>query len=94
MMADKGFILFDKCAAKCVHSCPQEKRCTFLLEGTVKYRHLVHLCPLEEEGSSSSWEDSKMYTSGTITNSQRTPTKINKNGAIVKVRVLVEQAIL
>ena len=54
MMADKGFILFDKCAAKCVHSCPQEKRCTFLLEGTVKYRHLVHLCPLEEEGSSSS----------------------------------------
>ena len=36
-----------------------------------------------------------MYTSGTIANSQMTPTKINnKNGAIAKVRVLVEQVIL
>ena len=35
-----------------------------------------------------------MYTSGTIANSQMTPTKINKNGAIAKVRVLAEQVIL
>ena len=38
--------------------------------------------------------DNKMYTSGTIANSQMMPTKINKNGAIAKVRILVEQAIL
>ena len=36
----------------------------------------------------------KMYIPGTIANSQRTPTKINKNGGIAKVRVLVEQDIL
>ena len=30
--------------------------------------------------------DDKMYTSGTITNSQRTLTKINKNGAIPKTK--------
>ena len=54
----------------------------------------VHLCPQEEESTSSSWGDSKMYTSGTIANSQRTPTKINKNGVIAKVRILVEQVIL
>ena len=35
-----------------------------------------------------------MYTPGTIVNLQRTPTKINKNGAIAKVRILVEQVIL
>ena len=35
-----------------------------------------------------------MYTSGTITISQRMSTKINKNGAITKVRILVEQVIL
>ena len=36
---------------------------------------------------SSSWGHSKMYTPGTIANSQteRVPTKINKNGAVVKV---------
>ena len=33
---------------------------------------------------------SKWYTSGTIANSQRTPTEINKNGAIFKVRMLVK----
>ena len=32
-----------------------------------------------------------MYTPGTITNSQRTPTKTNKNGAIAKVKTLVKQ---
>ena len=35
-----------------------------------------------------------MYTPDIIANSQRTPTKINKNGAIAKVRILVEQVIL
>ena len=35
-----------------------------------------------------------MYTPGTIANSQRMPTKINKNGPITKVRILVEQVIL
>ena len=39
-MTDKGFNLFDECAARC-----------------------VHLFPLEEECTSSSWGDSKMYTS-------------------------------
>ena len=34
-----------------------------------------------------------MYTPGTIANSQRMPTKINKNGAIDKVRILVEEVI-
>ena len=34
-----------------------------------------------------------MYTCGTIANSQITPTEINKNGAIAKVRILVEQVI-
>ena len=32
-----------------------------------------------------------MYTHGTITNSQRTPSKTNKNGAIAKVKTLVKQ---
>ena len=35
-----------------------------------------------------------MYTSGTIANSQRMPTELNKNGAIAKVGILVEQVIL
>ena len=44
----------------------------------------VHLCPQEEEWTSSSLGDSKMNTPGTIANSHRTPTKINKNVAIAK----------
>ena len=35
-----------------------------------------------------------MYTRGTVANSQQTPTKVNKNGAIAKVRILLEQLIL
>ena len=35
-----------------------------------------------------------MYTPGPIANSKMMPTKINKNGAIAKARILVEQAIL
>ena len=39
---------------------------------------------------------SKIYTSGTIANSQtdRAPTEITKNGAVVKVRISVELGIL
>ena len=39
---------------------------------------------------------SKMYTSGIIANSQtdRTPTEINRNCAVAKVRILVELGIL
>ena len=53
----------------------------------------VHLCPQEEECTSSFLGDSKTCIPGTIANSQRTPTKINKNDAIAKVRILVEQVI-
>ena len=35
-----------------------------------------------------------MYTFGTMASSHRTPTKINKNIAIAKVRILMEQVIL
>ena len=50
----------------------------------------VYIC------ASSSWGHSKMYTPGTIANPQthRAPTKINKNGAVVKVIILVELGIL
>ena len=56
----------------------------------------VYLCPQEEDCTSSSRGCSKIYTSGTLANSQtdRAPTKINKNVAIVKVRILVEIRIL
>ena len=54
----------------------------------------VDLCPKEEERTSSSCEDGKICIPGTIANSQRTPTKVNKNGATAKVRTLVEQVIL
>ena len=56
----------------------------------------VYLCPQEEECTSSSWEYCKIYTAGIIANSQagRIPAKINKNGAVVKVRILVEIGIL
>ena len=60
-MADKGFHLFDECAATCVHLSPQEEECT---------------CG-----------DGKMYTSGSIVNSQWTLTEINKSGAIAKIRI-------
>ena len=56
----------------------------------------VYLCPQEEECTSSSWGYSKIYNPGTIANSQpdRAPTKINENGTVVKVIVLVELGIL
>ena len=49
-----------------------------------------HLGLQEEECTSSSWGDSKMYISGSIVNSQRMLTEINKSGAIAKVRIWVE----
>ena len=54
----------------------------------------VHQCTQEEECTSSYCGDSEMYTPGTIANSQRIPTKINKNGAIAKAIILVEKVIL
>ena len=44
----------------------------------------VHLFPQEEECTSSSWGDSKIYTSGSAANSQRMLTEINGSGAIAK----------
>ena len=56
----------------------------------------VHLCPWEEECTSSSWRNSKMYILGTIANLQidMASYKINENGAAAKVRILVELEIL
>ena len=45
----------------------------------------------EEEGTYSSSVNSKMYISGAISNTHKTPNEIIKNGAIVDVRILVEQ---
>ena len=45
---------------------------------------------IQEECTSSSWGDSKMYTSGSITSSQRIPTEINESGAIAKIIISVE----
>ena len=48
----------------------------------------VHLCPQEEESTSSSCSNSKMYTPGTIANAQTGKEwKKNKNGAVAKVNV-------
>ena len=50
----------------------------------------VHLFPEEEECTSSSWGDSKMYTSGSIANSQKMLTEINDSDAIVKKSIWKE----
>ena len=50
----------------------------------------VHLFSQEKECSSSSWGDSKMYTSSSIANSQRMQTEINESGFIAKIRIQVE----
>ena len=56
----------------------------------------VYLCPQEEECTSSSWGHSKVYTLGTMENSKtdRAPTEIDKLGAAVKERILLELRIL
>ena len=35
-MTDKGFNIFDECAARCVHLFPQKKSAPLLPDGTVK----------------------------------------------------------
>ena len=50
----------------------------------------VHLFPQENQCTSSSWGDSKMYTYGSIAYSQRMLTEINKSCAIAKKEVWVE----
>ena len=47
----------------------------------------VHLSPQEEECTFSSWVDSKMYTLGSIANSQRMLAEINEKGAIAKMTI-------
>ena len=50
----------------------------------------VHLSLEGEECTSSSWRDSKTYTSGSIANSRRILTEINENGTIAKISIWVE----
>ena len=50
----------------------------------------VNLSPQEKECTSSSWRDSKMYTSGSTTNSQKMLNEISESGAIAKIRMGVE----
>ena len=56
----------------------------------------AHLRPQEGKCTSSFWGHSKMYSPDIIENSQtdRTLTKINKNGDVAKVRILVKLEIL
>ena len=66
----------------------------------VLYRHIMTsktlnlLSPQEEEWISSSSGDCKIYKSGTKANLQGITTEKNKNGAIAKVRISVENVIL
>ena len=41
IMTDKGFNLFDECAARCVHLSHRRKSAPVLSEGTVKCTHLA-----------------------------------------------------
>ena len=50
----------------------------------------VHLFPQEEECTSSSWGDNKIYTSGSIANTERMLPEINESGAIAKITIWVE----
>ena len=50
----------------------------------------VRLFPQEEERTSSSRSQSKMYISGSIANSERMLTDINESGVITKISVWVE----
>ena len=47
----------------------------------------VHLFPQEEECTSFSQGDIKMYTSSSIVNSQRMQTKINESDTIAKIKI-------
>ena len=50
----------------------------------------VNLSPQEEECSSSLWGDSKMYTAGSIANSQTMLSQINEFATTAKIRIWVE----
>ena len=50
----------------------------------------ANLSPQEKECTSSSWRDSKMYTSGSTTNLQKILNEISESGAIAKIRMGVE----
>ena len=50
----------------------------------------VDLFLKKEEYISSFWGDSKMYTSGSMTNSQTMLTEINESGALAKIRIWME----
>ena len=53
-------------------------------------KKFVHLSPQEEECTTSSWRDNKMYTTVRIASLQRILTEINDSGAITKIRIWVE----
>ena len=48
----------------------------------------VHISPQEENCTSSSWGDRKIYTSGSRVNLQKETTEIDKTGDIAKVKML------
>ena len=56
------------------------------------------MCPLRQSGRKSApllgEGTEKICITGTISNSQRIPTKINENGVIAKVRIIVKAVIL
>ena len=56
----------------------------------------VYICALRKNSAPLFPEGTiqNMYTPGTIANSHITPTKININGAVLKVKTLVKQIIL
>ena len=49
-MTDKGFHLFDECAARCVHLSLKRKSAPLLPEGTVKCTH-VEITEINKSGA-------------------------------------------
>ena len=68
-----------------------DKGLNFFDECAAEY---LHLCCQEEQCTFSLRGENKMHTPGTIAKLQRMKTKMNKNGAISEVRILVVQVIL
>ena len=56
-------------------------------KGFTLFDQCLHMSSQEEECICSSWEDSKMYTPGSIASSQRMLTEINESGATAKIRI-------
>ena len=54
----------------------------------------VYICPIRKKKCTFFLPKEKVKRTHHITNSQKLPTKINKNGAIAKVRILVEPVIM